>query len=91
MTEKGKSARSKQNLKEDKVADLAAKIDETDEMKLKMLAALDKSEPGDSLYPPELNAHLIEQLKVGEITFNLFIEFTNKFLFGYSPRATNNL
>lgn len=43
---------------------MAAKIDETDEMKLKMLAALDKPDSDDVLYPPELNAHLIEQLKV---------------------------
>ncbi|KAJ8704625.1 hypothetical protein PYW07_011813 [Mythimna separata] len=67
MSEKGKSAHSRQNVKEkedkDKL-DLASKIDETDEMKLKMLAALDKPEPGDSLYPPELNAHLLDQLKV---------------------------
>lgn len=59
--------RSKPNLKDDKLAELAGKIDETDEMKLKMLAAMekmDKPEPDDVLYPPELNAHLIEQLKV---------------------------
>ncbi|KAI8441560.1 hypothetical protein MSG28_015142 [Choristoneura fumiferana] len=59
--------RSKGNLKDDKLAELAGKIDETDEMKLKMLAAMekmDKPEPDDVLYPPELNAHLIEQLKV---------------------------
>ncbi|XP_053621605.1 coiled-coil domain-containing protein 13 [Plodia interpunctella] len=56
--------RSKSNFKEDKQAELAGKIDETDEMKLKMLAALDKPEPDDVLYPPELNAHLIEQLKI---------------------------
>lgn len=43
---------------------MATKIDETDEMKLKMLAALDKPDPDDKLYPPELNAHLLEQLKV---------------------------
>lgn len=55
---------SKPNLKEDKITDMAAKIDETDEMKLKMLAALDKPDSDDVLYPPELNAHLIEQLKV---------------------------
>ncbi|XP_028033792.1 coiled-coil domain-containing protein 13-like [Bombyx mandarina] len=48
----------------EKLADLAAKIEETDEMKLKMLAALDKPDPDDILYPPELNAHLIDQLKV---------------------------
>ncbi|XP_022817159.1 coiled-coil domain-containing protein 13 [Spodoptera litura] len=53
-----------QNFKEEKVTDLATKIDETDEMKLKMLAALEKPEPDDLLYPPELNAHLLEQLKV---------------------------
>ncbi|XP_028176418.1 putative autophagy-related protein 11 [Ostrinia nubilalis] len=56
--------RSKPNLRDEKITDLAAKIDETDEMKLKMLAALDKPESDDVLYPPELNAHLIEQLKV---------------------------
>lgn len=59
--------RSKANLKDDKLAELSGKIDETDEMKLKMLAAMekmDKPEPDDVLYPPELNAHLIEQLKV---------------------------
>lgn len=56
--------RSKNNLKEEKVAELAAKIDETDEMKLKMLAGLDKPSPDDIIYPSELNAHLIEQLKV---------------------------
>ncbi|XP_063370781.1 coiled-coil domain-containing protein 13 [Cydia amplana] len=50
--------------KSDKLGELASKIDETDEMKLKMLAALDNPEPEDVLYPPELNAHLIEQLKV---------------------------
>lgn len=54
----------KHNLKDEKLADLAEKIDVTDEMKLKMLAALDHPEPEDVLYPPELNAHLIEQLKV---------------------------
>ncbi|KAF9417263.1 hypothetical protein HW555_005577 [Spodoptera exigua] len=66
MTEKLKQReRTKsQNLKEEKVPELAAKIDETDEMKLKMLAALEKPEPEDLLYPPELNAHLLEQLKV---------------------------
>lgn len=56
--------RSKPNLKEEKLTDLAAKIEDTDEMKLKMLAALDQPQPDDALYPPELNAHLIEQLKV---------------------------
>ncbi|KAM3955911.1 uncharacterized protein ACR2FA_010133 [Aphomia sociella] len=56
--------RSKPNSKEEKVTELAAKIEETDEMKLKMLAALDKPDPEDVLYPAELNAHLIEQLKV---------------------------
>lgn len=50
--------------KEEKLADLAAKIDETDEMKLKMLSSIEKPEPEDLLYPAELNAHLIEQLKV---------------------------
>ena len=65
MTEKTKPTRTKQSDKVDKNVDLSAKIDETDEMKLKMLAALDKPESGDSLYPPELNAHLLEQLKVG--------------------------
>ncbi|CAG5053150.1 unnamed protein product [Parnassius apollo] len=54
----------KNNFKEEKVSELANKIDETDEMKLKMLAALEKPDPEDVLYPPELNAHLIEQLKV---------------------------
>ncbi|XP_026749190.2 coiled-coil domain-containing protein 13 [Galleria mellonella] len=56
--------RSKPNLKDEKLTDLANKIDETDEMKLKMLAALDNPDPDDVLYPPELNAHLIEQLKI---------------------------
>ncbi|XP_059058861.1 putative autophagy-related protein 11 [Achroia grisella] len=56
--------RSKPSFKEERLTDLATKIDETDEMKLKMLAALDKPDPEDVLYPPELNAHLIEQLKV---------------------------
>ncbi|CAG4963485.1 unnamed protein product [Colias eurytheme] len=55
---------SKINIKNEKIAEMAAKIDETDEMKLKMLAGLDKPDPDDILYPPELNAHLIEQLKV---------------------------
>ncbi|XP_068622261.1 coiled-coil domain-containing protein 13 [Battus philenor] len=54
----------KRNIKDDRAQELAEKIDETDEMKLKMLAALDKPDPDDVLYPPELNAHLIEQLKV---------------------------
>lgn len=82
MTDKGKTTRSKQNLKEEKekLSDLAAKIDETDEMKLKMLAALDKPEPGDSLYPPELNAHLLEQLKVGKSFVYRQIAFPNKLL-----------
>lgn len=54
------------NIKEEKekVMELAAKIDETDEMKLKMLAGLNKPDPDDAIYPAELNAHLIEQLKV---------------------------
>ncbi|XP_022114273.2 coiled-coil domain-containing protein 13-like [Pieris rapae] len=56
--------KSKTNLKDEKAIELAAKIDETDEMKLKMLAGLDKPDPDDLLYPPELNAHLIEQLKI---------------------------
>ncbi|CAK1548986.1 unnamed protein product [Leptosia nina] len=56
--------KSKTNVKDEKITDLAAKIDETDEMKLKMLAGLDKPDPEDLLYPPELNAHLIEQLKI---------------------------
>lgn len=56
--------KTKPNAKEEKIGDLAAKIDETDEMKLKMLAALEKPEPEDLLYPSELNSHLIEQLKV---------------------------
>ncbi|XP_026483821.2 coiled-coil domain-containing protein 13 [Vanessa tameamea] len=56
--------RSKSNLKDEKLNEMGAKIDETDEMKLKMLAALDKPEEDDILYPPELNAHLIEQLKI---------------------------
>lgn len=51
---------------------MATKIDETDEMKLKMLAALDKPDPDDKLYPPELNAHLLEQLKVPSNNFHLF-------------------
>lgn len=56
--------RSKSNVKEEKLQELANKIDETDEMKLKMLAAIENPDPDDLLYPPELNAHLIEQLKV---------------------------
>ncbi|XP_050678819.1 coiled-coil domain-containing protein 13 [Leptidea sinapis] len=60
----GGKVRSKTNLKGEKNVDLAAKIDETDEMKLKMLAGLDKPDPDDILYPPELNAHLIEQMKI---------------------------
>ncbi|KOB77299.1 putative coiled-coil domain containing 13 [Operophtera brumata] len=40
-------AKAKPNIKEDKLGDLSAKIDETDEMKLKMLAALEKPEPED--------------------------------------------
>lgn len=66
--------KSKQNNdKEEKLGDLAAKIDETDEMKLKMLSALEKPEPEDLLYPSELNAHLIEQLKVKS---NTYLKFT---------------
>lgn len=61
--------RSKINLKEEKLADMGAKIDETDEMKLKMLAGLDKPNPDDVIYPAELNAHLIEQLKVRKIIY----------------------
>lgn len=58
--------RSKSNVKNEKLTELAGKIEETDEMKLKMLAeqACGKPEPEDALYPPELNEHLIEQLKV---------------------------
>lgn len=58
--------KSKANLKEEreKMVELAGKIEETDEMKLKMLAGLDKPDPNDVIYPAELNAHLIEQLKV---------------------------
>ncbi|CAH2264204.1 jg22468 [Pararge aegeria aegeria] len=56
--------KSKANLKEEKVMELAGKIEETDEMKLKMLAGLDKPDPDDAIYPAELNAHLIEQLKI---------------------------
>ncbi|KAJ2939339.1 hypothetical protein O0L34_g13437 [Tuta absoluta] len=48
----------------EKLQEIAGKIDETDEMKLKMLAALGKPDSEDALYPPELNAHLIEQLKI---------------------------
>lgn len=58
-----KAKNSKQGNAE-KLRELAAKIDETDEMKLKMLADLEKPDAKDALYPPELNAHLIEQLKV---------------------------
>ncbi|CAG9137034.1 unnamed protein product [Plutella xylostella] len=47
-----------------KTLELAQAIDETDEMKLKMLGALDKPESGDSLYPAELNAHLCDQLRM---------------------------
>ncbi|XP_023938136.2 coiled-coil domain-containing protein 13 [Bicyclus anynana] len=58
--------KSKGNVKEEKEkhTELAGKIDETDEMKLKMLAGLDKADPEDAIYPAELNAHLIEQLKI---------------------------
>ncbi|XP_063631807.1 coiled-coil domain-containing protein 13 [Cydia splendana] len=56
-------ASAKSPAKSDKLGELASKIDETDEMKLKMLAALNSPDPDDVLYPPELNAHLIEQLK----------------------------
>ncbi|XP_063391180.1 coiled-coil domain-containing protein 13 [Cydia fagiglandana] len=55
---------TKMPAKSDKLGELATKIDETDEMKLKMLASLNSPDPDDVLYPPELNAHLIEQLKV---------------------------
>lgn len=58
--------------KEEKLTELAQKIDETDEMKLKMLAAMENPEPEDLLYPAELNAHLIEQLKVMFYFFELF-------------------
>lgn len=58
--------------KEEKMVDLANKIDETDEMKLKMLAAMEKPEPEDLLYPAELNAHLIEQLKVTNLVILLY-------------------
>lgn len=74
MSEKLKKGRTKsENFKEEKLSDLASKIDETDEMKLKMLAALEKPEPDDLLYPPELNAHLLEQLKVGKIFIDVRI------------------
>lgn len=49
---------------EDRLTEISSKIDETDEMKLKMLAAFEKPEPEDMLYPPELNEHLIAQLRV---------------------------
>lgn len=69
--------RSKQNVKEEKLAELATKIDETDEMKLKMLGSLEKPEPDDLLYPPELNAHLIDQLKVGIQCLFFILVITN--------------
>lgn len=51
--------------KEEKaIMEVAGKIEDTDEMKLQMLETLDKPNSDDILYPPELNAHLIEQLKV---------------------------
>lgn len=51
--------------KEEKaIMEVAGKIEDTDEMKLQLLEALDTKSSGDILYPPELNAHLIEQLKV---------------------------
>lgn len=51
--------------KEEKAGmEVAGKIEDTDEMKLQMLEALVKPSADDILYPPELNAHLIEQLKV---------------------------
>lgn len=56
--------------KEDR-GDILKKIEETDDLKLKMMAALEKPEPEDALYPPELNAHLIEQLRVGLFYFKL--------------------
>lgn len=46
------------------ILEVAGKIEDTDEMKLQLLEALDKPSADDILYPPELNAHLIEQLKV---------------------------
>nr|XP_021201728.2 coiled-coil domain-containing protein 13 [Helicoverpa armigera] len=68
MAEKAKPKdRSKANMKEEKKdspADLSSKIDVIDEMKLKMFSSLEKAEPEDSLYPPELNSHLLEQLTV---------------------------
>ncbi|KAI5634674.1 coiled-coil domain-containing protein 13 [Phthorimaea operculella] len=48
----------------DKLHDISGKIDETDEMKLRMLAHLGKPDSEDALYPPELNAHLIDQIKI---------------------------
>lgn len=68
--------RSKHHVKEEKITELANKIDETDEMKLKMLAMLDKPSSDDILYPPELNAQLIEQLKV-RATYLIILELTN--------------
>lgn len=58
--------KSKANFKDEKekMLEIAGKIEETDEMKLKMLAGLDIPDPDDVIYPAELNAHLIEQLKV---------------------------
>lgn len=58
--------KSKANFKDEKekMVEIAGKIEETDEMKLKMLAGLDKPDSDDVIYPAELNAHLIEQLKV---------------------------
>lgn len=54
----------KQSKEEKAILEVAGKIEDTDEMKLQMLENLDKPSASDILYPPELNAHLIEQLKV---------------------------
>ncbi|KAL4712179.1 hypothetical protein ACJJTC_011040 [Scirpophaga incertulas] len=57
-------AKSKPVSKEEHVQELAAKLEETDEIKFKLLATMGKPDSDDILYPSELNAHLIEQLKV---------------------------
>lgn len=56
--------KTKPTKEEKAIIEVAGKIEDTDEMKLQMLEALDTKSSGDILYPPELNAHLIEQLKV---------------------------
>ncbi|GBP86186.1 Coiled-coil domain-containing protein 13 [Eumeta japonica] len=48
----------------DQTRELAIKIDETDEMKLKMLGGINLVEDNNVLYPAELNAHLLDQLQI---------------------------